>query len=87
MHFLHRSISLSGQAEVLGLGIDDDKHRVGAVSAHELVDGDVIRVQLRTRVIPADNLLTSYTQHEGTLDNQYGFWRGEQHTKPNSLKG
>lgn len=40
-------------------------YRVGAVALHEFVDGDVVLVQLRAGVVPADDPLASWGGGEG----------------------
>jgi len=52
---LHGYVRLRGQTQILGLGIDDDQHGVGTVTADQLVDGDVVLVELGPCVIPAHN--------------------------------
>lgn len=57
VHLLDGDVRLRRQAEILGLRIDDHQHRIRTVAPDQLIDGDVVLVQLRTGVIPADDAL------------------------------
>lgn len=54
---LDSDVRFGRQPQVLRLGVDDDEDRVGAVTAEQLVNGDVVLVELRTSVIPSDDPL------------------------------
>lgn len=58
MDFFYTIVSLSGQANVGGMGVDDDQDRVAAVSLYQVVDGNVVLAQLGSSVVPTHNFLT-----------------------------
>jgi hypothetical protein len=62
VNFLECTVGFGGKAEVAWLCVDDDKDGGGTVATDEVVDKHVVLVQLGTRVVPADYLLTSCKQ-------------------------
>ena len=54
MDFLDGVIGFGGQAQCGRLGVYNHQHRVRVVHADQVVHGNVVAVQTRSRVIPAN---------------------------------
>ncbi len=68
MNFLHSSIGLCWQTQGFGMSIDDDQDWCLTVPPDQFVDENIILIQLRTRMVPSNNLLTCYKMTSESYD-------------------